>query len=310
MNSKMTEKLLESEMKSELESDVTEKIKIPIHENLVQEELKKPDQPKDNVDPLDGITKDEERECIDRAFNQLKKTHDRELSLAKSETRVRDQEYAVVSIVGPACNQKTDKNGIKLWGCFPDLASSRKYAQYINTIEENKDFDVYVMEMYCWCLIPPDPNSIEDTEYNDEKLDYLIKQHKVQQYKTKEVFDLRKHKLMENKDVNKYQKESCKISELPEISENEEMEENEEMKEMDYNPSVMNQLESNKNSVVDIGEGADTGKKIENESAFKKIFHQEKLPELTIESNEPNEPKEEESKEEESKEYREEFVED
>ena len=108
------------------------------------------------------------------------------------------QEYVVVSFVGEGLSQKTKEMGIKVWGCFSDIPSAQKYAQYINGVQENKDFDVYVMEMYCWTLIPPNAQCMENQEHHDDKLNTLIKAHKVQQYQINEVFDRRKQKLKTN----------------------------------------------------------------------------------------------------------------
>jgi hypothetical protein len=204
--------------------DLNPKIDIPIDES-VSGRLQSIPEEDNHFDPLDALTKDEERECIAKAFDKLNKTHNRELELAKSEIRMPNQEYCVVSFVGEKLAQKTEKLGIKIWGVFADLPGARKYAQYINGTEENKDFDVYVMEMYCWTMIPPDPKCIESQEYHDNKLNNLIKTHKVEQYKVSQVFDKRKLKLMANKkkeytpeDYNKELTEELMPSEkLPQI---------------------------------------------------------------------------------------------
>lgn len=189
----------ESERK-ELNLEFTEEdIKLPI-DPRVKNTLQLPNSSKNiKTDPLQGLTKEEEYECIKKAIKQVNETHDKELSLMKSEIRVPNQEFMVVSFVGPKSNQHTEQCGMKSWGVFPTQEAASRYAKYINNAEENKDFDVYVLEMYCWCLIPPDPEACQNQEYHDEKLNKLIKTYKAQQLKSKEVFDLRKHKLIENK---------------------------------------------------------------------------------------------------------------
>lgn len=176
---------------------INEKLEIKVADEVANEIQPVP-QPKGHFDPLDSLTGDEERECIAKAMEKLRKEHDRELSLAKSDIRMPGQEYVVVSFVGEGLRQKTTELGIKLWGCFGDIPSAQKYAKYINGVQENKDFDVYVMEMYCWTLIPPDPQCMADQEHHDDKLNTLIKAHKVQQYKINQVFDRRKQKLKAN----------------------------------------------------------------------------------------------------------------
>jgi hypothetical protein len=191
----------EEEYKDEIKLtiDQQDKIKIPLDPQLEHNPPRLPQSHKDIIDPLDGITSDDERECCKKAIEKLKKTHDKELSLMKSEIKVPHQEYMVASFVGPQCRQKTESCGIKVWGVFETIEQSQKWAKYINSTVENQDFDVYVLEMYTWCLIPPDPKAIENQEYHDNRLNSLIRQHKAQQYKVKEVFDLRTEKLKNQK---------------------------------------------------------------------------------------------------------------
>lgn len=186
-------------MSEELNLSIEEtNIEIPMDERLKENP---PIQPPTlgKFDPLDGLSKEEEYTCIEKAVQKVKETHDKELSLMKSNVRMPNQEYMVCSFVGPKSKQKTEQCGMKCFGTFPDLTSANKWAKFVGNTEENKDFDVYVLEMYCWCLIPPDPESCEDVQYHEKKLDTLIRQHKAQKYKSQEVFDLRKQKLIANK---------------------------------------------------------------------------------------------------------------
>lgn len=211
---------------------------------------------KQMVDPIDNLTEDEDRECAIRAIEKVKKEHDKDLTLLKSSIQIPKQNYALVTFVGPTLNQKTHDrtNGMKIWGAFNTLEQAQNHAQYINSTVENKEFDIYVVEMYEFLLVPPDPSKIDDTEYSDKKLNEIIKKYKAQQYKQKEVFDLRKHKLMNNPDINKLIKED-KVRVNHPVG----------------NPAIQAQLESFEN----IEET--------NDEFRKKVIHQEKMPEFEVE---------------------------
>jgi len=177
---------------------------------------------------LDTLTEDDVRSCTERALNKVKEEHNMELSLEKSTFTKSGQEWVLVSYVAPkGTRQKTDQMGLKVWGAFPTQESARNHAAKLNAMEENSYFDIYVLEMYCWAAIPPDPHQIEDQEYHDKKLNKLIWAHKVEKEKAREVFDLRKLKLLENSealknmqinDTNDYQRELVMPSQkLPEF---------------------------------------------------------------------------------------------
>lgn len=168
------------------------------------EPLEKPIQPPNHFDPMDDLSKEEEHECIKKALDELKQEHDKVLSLAKSDTKVPFQEFCVASFVGETLRQKTSEMGIKIWGAFESLEVAQDYAKMLNSFEENKYFDIYVMEMYNWVLIPPNPDCMENQEHHDKRLDHLIRSHKAQKMKIKQIFDHRKRKLIENQDINAY----------------------------------------------------------------------------------------------------------
>ncbi len=216
---KVTVNVKEEKLIEEVEQK--DKIEIPLSDKIKENPPVLPKSAQGKIDPLDGITSDEERECAVRAYQKVKQTHDRELSLQKSNIRTPNQEFMVVSFVGPQCRQKTDVCGMKVWGAFPDQGSASKWAEFIRNAKENEGlFDVYVLEMYCWCAIPPTPEMCASQEYHEKRLDRLIKTHKAQEMKKHEVFDLRRKKLKnqaitetEQKELENAEKERLKNSE-------------------------------------------------------------------------------------------------
>lgn len=69
-------------------------------------------------------------------------------------TTVPGQMFACLSIVGTDCPQRTDKFGIKIRGAFSTRDEAEKHAKRLQ--KEDATFDIYVVDMYKWLLIPPD----------------------------------------------------------------------------------------------------------------------------------------------------------
>jgi hypothetical protein len=112
------------------------------------------------------------------------------MSLDQDFTTVPGQLFACMSIVGPTTPQKTDKFGIKIRGAFSTRDEAGRHAKRLQ--KEDATFDIYVVDMYKWLLIPPDPSMIEDSHYNDEKLEELMSGYKENQAMAAKMFGERK----------------------------------------------------------------------------------------------------------------------
>ena len=101
------------------------------------------------------------------------------------------QLLAVVSFVAPTgTNQRNDKFGLKIRGCF---ASKEEANAHVKRLQQfDKIMDIYLVDMYKWLLIPPDPNAIDDQEYQEEFLGNLIKGYKENQVLAKQHFEERR----------------------------------------------------------------------------------------------------------------------
>lgn len=116
--------------------------------------------------------------------------------LDEDEITVPNQHYAIVSVVGPKTNQKYvpedigSKCAVKIRGVFRDQELANKHAQKIQRLD--KSFDIYVVDMYKWLLMPPDLNKIEDQEYQESGLNSIIKGYKEQQMNAKQLMEERK----------------------------------------------------------------------------------------------------------------------
>jgi hypothetical protein len=119
------------------------------------------------------------------------------MSLEQDYTTVPGQIYACLSIVGPESPQKNDKFGIKIRGAFATRDEAAKHAKRLQ--KEDPTFDIYVVDMYKWLLIPPDPTKIEDVHYTNDKLEEIMTGYKENQAQAARMFQERKQGMMDNK---------------------------------------------------------------------------------------------------------------
>lgn len=105
-------------------------------------------------------------------------------------TTVPGQLFACLSIVGPECPQRNDKFGIKIRGAFSTRDEAEKHAKRLQ--KEDAMFDIYVVDMYKWLLIPPDRDHIEDVHYANEKLEEIFSKYRENQRMAAALFEKRK----------------------------------------------------------------------------------------------------------------------
>ena len=116
-------------------------------------------------------------------------------SLEQDYTTVPGQIFACISLVGPDCPQKNDKFGLKIRGCFGTRDEASNHAKRLQ--KEDATFDIYVVDMYKWLLIPPDKDHIEDVHYNEEKLEEIMTSYRTNQAMAAKMFDERKKGMSE-----------------------------------------------------------------------------------------------------------------
>ena len=116
------------------------------------------------------------------------------MSLEQTYVTVPGQVYACMSVVGPDCPQKSDKFGLKIYGCFATRDDASSHARRLQ--KDDATFDIYVVDMYKWLLIPPDREHIEDVHYNDEKLEEIMSKYRENQALGTKMFEERKRDMM------------------------------------------------------------------------------------------------------------------
>ena len=105
------------------------------------------------------------------------------------------QLYALISLVGPDCPQKTDKLGLKIRGVFNTRDEAGLHAQRLQ--KHDPTFDIYVVDMYKWLLIPPNTEQIDDVTYQEEFLQKMMSEYKENQANAKRMFEERKSGMLQ-----------------------------------------------------------------------------------------------------------------
>ena len=105
-------------------------------------------------------------------------------------TTVPGQLYALISLVGPELPQKNEKFGLKIRGVFNTRDEAASHAKRLQ--REDATFDIYVVDMYKWLLIPPDRDRIEDVHYQNEKLEEIMTKYRENQRMAAAMFEKRK----------------------------------------------------------------------------------------------------------------------
>jgi hypothetical protein len=120
------------------------------------------------------------------------------MSLEQDYTTVPGQLFACLSVVGPEAPQKCDKFGIKIRGCFTTRDEAANHAKRLQ--KDDSTFDIYVVDMYKWLLIPPDPTKIEDSHYTNDKLQEIMEGYRENQKQAARMFEDRKRDMIESPD--------------------------------------------------------------------------------------------------------------
>ena len=126
-------------------------------------------------DPLFKEISDDKKEKINTAVEQKIKNMSLDEIVDKDTMPLPGQNYALISVISPQSTQKCKNVCIKIKGTFDKLEDAQKHAETLQKIDPT--FDIYVVEMYSWLLLPPDPELIEQVHV-DNKLNEIIGGHR------------------------------------------------------------------------------------------------------------------------------------
>ena len=100
------------------------------------------------------------------------------------------QAFALLSVVSPTSNQKSQKCGIKIRGVFGSRPEADSHARKLQRMDPT--FDIYLVDMYKWLVIPPDPTAIDDHQYAEGYLNDLFNGYRENQVLARQHFEERK----------------------------------------------------------------------------------------------------------------------
>jgi hypothetical protein len=109
-------------------------------------------------------------------------------------TTVPGQLFACISFVGPDQPQKNEQMGMKIRGCFATRDEAAHHAKRLQ--KEDATFDIYVVDMYKWLLIPPKRDEIQDVHYQNEKLEEMMSKYNENQKQAAAMFEKRKRDML------------------------------------------------------------------------------------------------------------------
>lgn len=93
-----------------------------------------------------------------------------------------------------ANNFQTTVRGIKVRGSYETLKEAQNRAEMIKKFDKN--FNVYVAQVGCWCPWSPNPEEIENVEYSETQMNTLMKKYKENQIEKDEHFRARRDELV------------------------------------------------------------------------------------------------------------------
>tara|TARA_E500000178_G_scaffold354059_2_gene421810 strand:+ start:853 stop:1509 length:657 start_codon:yes stop_codon:yes gene_type:complete len=154
-------------------------------------------------DPLFKDVSDEKKKIIDEKVDKYINSLTLDENVSTDAEKIIGQNYALISIVSPNSEQKHEQICLKIKGVFSNLEEANKRAECLQKIDST--FDIYVVDMYSWLLIPPDKNLIEQ-KFVDEKLNKIIGNYRKNELQKKECFNERKIELINNINIENDEK--------------------------------------------------------------------------------------------------------
>jgi chromosome segregation ATPase len=107
-----------------------------------------------------------------------------------------NQQYALVSIVGPNMSQKCDVWGLKVRGTADTLEKAKSMSQKILRIDNN--YDIYTVEVGKFFPLVVDPFQIKEVEYQNDQLNTLIKSYLENRENANEQWHSRKNEMVQD----------------------------------------------------------------------------------------------------------------
>jgi len=112
----------------------------------------------------------------------------------KEDTPIPGQLWFCVSFLSPEGIKNCSVRGLKIRGVYGSKPEADKRAKELQ--EQDPDFHVFVGEMGKWLPWDPDPNDVEDNQYQEKELQKLMKGYKDNLEKSKRMQQQRKEDMI------------------------------------------------------------------------------------------------------------------
>jgi hypothetical protein len=91
---------------------------------------------------------------------------------------------------------QTNVRGFKLRGCYDSMREAQVRSEVLK--RKDKQHNIYITQVGCWCPWDPNPNDIQDQHYAEDQLNTLMKKYRENQDQKDEVFENRKNDMLES----------------------------------------------------------------------------------------------------------------
>jgi len=123
-------------------------------------------------------------------------TSKKTIDFLSEDSIVSGQKFACISIVGPFMPQKCDVWGMKVKYVCNTLDEAKVHAKRLN--KNDPDYHVFIVEVGKWFPLSVEPNEIEDSEYQLDQLNNLMKSYKENRVQANDQWQERKQSLMDS----------------------------------------------------------------------------------------------------------------
>ena len=89
---------------------------------------------------------------------------------------------------------QTNVRGLKIRGCYDSMREAQVRSEVLK--RKDKNHNIYITQVGCWCPWDPNPNDIQDQHYAEDQLNTLMKKYRENQQHKDEVFDDRKEEML------------------------------------------------------------------------------------------------------------------
>jgi hypothetical protein len=111
---------------------------------------------------------------------------------------------------------QTNVRGIKVRGSYSSMREAQVRSEVLK--RKDKNHNIYIAQVGCWCPWDPNPNDIQDQHYAEDKLNTMMQKYRENQVHKDEVFDDRKEEMLkaQKMSLDRIQTEKNNIDDIDE----------------------------------------------------------------------------------------------